>query len=93
MSDKRTAFINADGVVVQVIVGSLTEDQRRAFLRDYSIIFNATDSVLVDDGEMVWIGGTYNPDEGFAPPPLSPEPEIIEGTSEEIIPVSEEPAI
>jgi hypothetical protein len=83
---KRYAFINAEGRVVQVISGSLNESQRDQFLRDYAILFGATSAIeLADDAVRVWIGGSYTPEEGFLPPPPPPQPEIVEGTSEEMI--------
>jgi len=88
---KRYAFTNAEGRVVQAISGSLNESQRAQFLRDYAILFGATSAIeLADDAVRVWIGGTYTPEEGFLPPPPPPEPEVIEGTSEELTPLIEE---
>ena len=82
----RYAFTNAERRVVQVISGELNENQRAAFLRDYSVLFGATNAIEIADDEVrVWIGGTYTPEEGFLPPPPPPEPEIVEGTFEEII--------
>ena len=79
----RFAFINADGVVVQLIVGDLNEDERAQFLRDYSVLFAAKEIVAVGADVSVWIGGSYDSDSGaFAPPP-TPEPEAV---IEEIIP-------
>jgi hypothetical protein len=86
MSRKRYAFINSDRIVAQVIVGSLNQTQLAQFERDYAVIFGAISTIeIADDAVPVWIGGTYTPEEGFLPPPPPPEPEIIEGTSEEII--------
>ena len=83
----RYAFINADGTVVQVISGTLNDAQQAQFLRDYSVLFGAVAIIEVEDGTMVWIGGTYT-DGQFQPPPQpEPEPEAIEGTSEELPPL------
>ena len=87
----KVAFINPDHVVVQVISGDLDESMRAAFLRDYSVLFGATNAIEITDDEVrVWIGGTYNDVEGFLPPPPPPVPEIVEGTSEELAPLVEE---
>ena len=87
----KVAFINPDRVVVQIISGELDENMRAAFLRDYSVLFGATNAIEITDDEVrVWIGGTYNDVEGFLPPPPPPVPEIVEGTSEELAPLVEE---
>jgi len=87
----KVAFINPDRVVVQVISGELDENMRAAFLRDYSVLFGATNAIEIADDEVrVWIGGTYTPEEGFLPPTPPPAPEIVEGTSEELAPLVEE---
>jgi hypothetical protein len=73
----RFAFINADGVVVQLIVGDLNEHERAQFLRDYSVLFAAKEIVAVEPEVAVWIGGSYDSDSGaFAPPPIA-EPEQL----------------
>ena len=80
----RYAFINADGIVVNVIVGSLNEQTKAAFLRDYGILYGATRMIEVDEATPVWIGGTYTdgvftPEPEPLPEPLpepQPEPEI-----------------
>lgn len=76
------AFINQDGIVVQVIAGLLNAAQQAQFLRDYVILFRAVAIVEVDASTPVWIGGAYT-DGVFNPPPqpeplaeLQPEPEI-----------------
>ena len=80
------AFTNADGTVVQVITGALNADEQARFLRDYAILFGATAIIEVEQGTSVWIGGTYT-DGQFQPPPQpEPVPEVIEGTSEELLP-------
>ena len=74
------AFLNADGIVVNVITGALTDKQLSQFLSDYATLFGATQVVAVEPGASVWIGGTYT--EGvFAPPPPQP-PEIVESIAE-----------
>ena len=82
----RYAFTKSDGTVVQVISGALNAAQQAQFLRDYSVLFGAVAIVEVEDGTSVWIGGTYT-DGQFQPPPQpEPVPEVIEGTSEELLP-------
>jgi hypothetical protein len=71
MSVSGYAFINDDGIVVQAIGGELDVVQQAQFLRDYSVIFGATQMIEVQDGTSVWIGGSYT-DGVFAPPPPPP---------------------
>lgn len=40
---------------------------------------------VADDSIAIYSGGRYDEAEGFLPPPPAPQPEIIEGTSEEIV--------
>jgi hypothetical protein len=76
------AFLNADGIVVNVITGALTDKQLSQFLSDYAILFGATQVIPVGAEQAVWIGGSYT-DGVFAPPPVpEPMPEILEGESE-----------
>lgn len=82
MSPEVYAFINGEMVVVNVITGSLTEEQLRRFESDYGILFGSTQSVRVASGRPVWIGGSYDPSSGDFSPPPSPEPEP---TVEEIV--------
>ena len=72
----RFAFINADGIVVQVIVGELNEQQQAQFLRDYNTLFGATSIVAVDAETSVWIGGSYT-DGTFTAPAPEPQPEPL----------------
>ena len=82
----RYAFINSEGIVVNVIVGILSDAQIDLFLQDYRILFGAERVITIaDDSVSVFPGGTYNEVEGFLPPPPAPQPEIVEGTSEEIV--------
>ena len=71
------AFINADGIVVQAITGSLDETQLARFLEDQRALFGAESFVIVGDDRVVWIGGSYDSDSGVFSPPPSPEPEPI----------------
>lgn len=75
----KYAFTNADGIVVNCISGALNQAQQEQFLRDYAVLFGATQIVEVEDGTSVWISGTYT-DGQFLPPV------VIEGTSEELLP-------
>ena len=82
----RYAFINSEGIVVNVIVGILNDYEVDLFLRDYRILFGAERVITIGDSSVsVFPGGTYNEVEGFLPPPPPPQPEIIEGTYEEIV--------
>jgi hypothetical protein len=81
----RYAFVNADNIVVNVIVGGLNEEQKPRFFAVQQAIFGATQMVELADNQGAWIGGTYT-DGQFQPPPQpepEPVPEVIEGTSEE----------
>lgn len=84
----RFAFINAEGIVAQIIIGELDEIQRAQFLRDYFALFGAREIVSVEPEVAVWIGGSYDASSGaFSPPPIV-EPEQL---PEEIVNV--DPAI
>jgi hypothetical protein len=83
MSPDRYAFINDEGVVVNIISGALEESQLAQFLRDYAILFAAVNFVRVEDDAPVWIGGSYDSDSGTFTPPPTPEPEPV---IEEILP-------
>ena len=67
------AFINQDGIVVQVIAGVLDAAQQAQFLRDYAILFGAVAVVEVGPETPVWIGGAYT--DGVFNPPPAPEPQ------------------
>jgi len=71
----RYAFINANGIVVNVISGALSEIEQQRFLVDYRVLFGAEQVVAVDAATAVWIGGSYT-DGTFTAPP-EPEPEVI----------------
>jgi hypothetical protein len=88
------AFINQDGIVVQVIAGVLDAAQQAQFLRDYSVLFGAAAIIEVEPDNSVWIGGAYT-DGVFTPPPQpEPAPEVIEGESEVLAePEATEPEI
>jgi hypothetical protein len=73
----RYAFINAEGIVVNLIVGALSPIEQHRLLADYRVLFGAIQIVAVDDGAGVWIGGSYDSDSGTFTPPPTPEPEPI----------------
>jgi hypothetical protein len=84
----RYAFLNQDNIVVNTIVGELTAQQQTDFLRDYSVLFGATQIVAVDDDSVaIWSGGTYADGQFLPPPQPEPAPVVIEGTSEELPPL------
>lgn len=69
----RYAFINADGIVVNLIDGTITAAQQAQFLSDYSALFGAVAIIEVTDGTPVWIGGSYT--DGVFNPAPQPEPQ------------------
>ena len=69
------AFLNADGIVVNLITGTLTAQQLDQFLSDYATLFGATQVIAVDAATAVWIGGSYT--EGVFSPPPAPAPEPL----------------
>jgi len=82
---KHYAFLDASGTVLNLIVGNLTPDEQQVFLRDHNTMYGAQQIIQVEPGTSVWIGGSYT--EGQFLPPPQPEPEVIEGTSEELPPL------
>ena len=82
---KRYAFLDANGTVLNLIVGNLTVDEQQVFLRDHNAMYGAQQIIEVEPDTSVWIGGSYT--EGQFLPPPQPEPEVIEGTSEESPPL------
>jgi len=84
----KHAFLDANGTVLNLIVGNLTPAQQQLFLRDQAALFGATQIIQVEPDTSVWIGGSYTGAEFLPPPQPEPEPapelapETIEGTSE-----------
>ena len=76
------AFIDANGVVVNLISGTLNPIEQQRFLADYRILFGAEQIIEVDSGTPVWIGGSYT-DGVFTAPP---EPEPITTPTEPEVP-------
>ena len=85
---KRYAFLDANGTVLNLIVGNLTVDEQQVFLRDHNAMYGAQQIIEVEPDTSVWIGGSYTGAEFLPPPQPEPEPapelapEIVEGTSE-----------
>lgn len=73
----KTIFLNSENIIVQMISGLLDDQSKKAFLRDYGMIYHAVSILEVDDSTRVWIGGTYDPSSGEFLPPPSPEPELM----------------
>lgn len=67
MSPKRYVFTNADNLVVQAIDGNLTEADLQVFLRDYAVLFAATD-VHVSDPALGVMAGWIFVDGDFVKP-------------------------
>lgn len=76
----KFAYLNEESIVVQVIVGDLDEAAHDILLRDYGVLFNAVKCVRVDNDQSVWIGGRYDNETGFTPPP----PELVEVIAESL---------
>ena len=70
----RHAYIDANGLVVQIISGAVDGAAHDALLRDYGALYGAVRCIRVDAETPVWIGGTYDEATGFTPPP-APEPQ------------------
>ena len=82
----KHAFLDANGTVLNLIVGNLTPEQQQLFLRDQAVLFGATQVIQVEPDTSVWIGGSYTGGEFLPPaepePAPEPAPEIVEGVSE-----------
>ena len=68
------AFIDANGIVVNVISGALAPIEQQRFLADYRVLFGAESIVAVDADTAVWIGGSYTDGTFNAPPEPEPVP-------------------
>lgn len=73
----KHAFIDSNGIVVNVIVGALTDSQRTQFLRDYGALFNAVKCIEISQDTPVWIGGSYTDGQFIAAPEPEPVPEPL----------------
>jgi hypothetical protein len=85
----RIAFIDESHTVQNVIVATGMNEQTRQLFIDQA--YAAHGSIwaieIEDEDARVYIGGTYDSERGFLPPPQpepEPEPVIVEGTSEVI---------
>ena len=81
----RYAFINANGIVVNVIVGALSPIEQQRFLADYRALFGAESIVAVDADTAVWIGGSYTDGTFTAPPEPEPVPEVLPEPLPEVV--------
>ena len=81
----RYAFINANGIVVNVIVGALSPIEQQRFLADYRALFGAESIVAVDADTGVWIGGSYTDGVFTAPPEPEPVPEVLPEPLPEVV--------
>jgi hypothetical protein len=79
---KRYAFLDANGVVLNLIVGNLTLEQQQLFLRDHNVMYGAQQIIEVEPDISVWIGGGYTDGVFTLPPQPEPLPEVLEGESE-----------
>jgi hypothetical protein len=75
------AFIDANGIVVNVISGTLAPIAQQRLLADYRVLFGAESIVAVDADTAVWIGGSYTDGTFTAPPEPEPVP-IVEVIAE-----------
>jgi len=77
---KRYAFLDANGTVLNLIVGNLAVDEQQVFLRDHNAMYGAQQIIEVEPDTAVWIGGSYTGNQ-FLPP------QVVQGTSEELPPL------
>ena len=68
------AFIDANGIVVNLISGALSEIEQQRLLADYRVLFGAESIVAVDADTAVGIGGSYTDGTFIAPPEPEPVP-------------------
>lgn len=97
-SSHRVAFIDGDGKVLNVIQGELSRSDYLFHLSEGHKSYGAVWGIEVADPTVsIWVGGFYDNDLGFIyydPSIVESTSEVIkEGTSDEIIPVIEEPTI
>ena len=83
----KYAFIDASGVVVNVISGELNDSQQEQFLNDYQKLFGAVAIIEVSEDVSVWIGGCYDSNNGFVAP-IQPEP-VAEIIDQQIVEIQE----
>lgn len=73
----RTAVINQESIVVDLLAGSIDKDQEIGFVSHFAPRHGVVSFVRVDENRPVWIGGSYDATSGEFSPPPSPEPEVI----------------
>lgn len=74
----KYAFINNESLVVNVIIGTLSEVQLQLFLHDYAVLYGATEWIAVDAESDVSRGYVYDADSNtFTLPPSEPQPEPL----------------
>ena len=73
----KHAYIDANGLVVQIISGALDGAAHDALLRDYAFLSGAVRCVRVEDETPIWIGGSYTDGVFAAPPEPEPLPEPL----------------
>jgi hypothetical protein len=71
------AFIDANGIVVNVVSGALAPIEQQRLLADYRVLFGADSIVAVDADTAVWIGGSYTDGTFTAPPEPEPLPIVV----------------
>ena len=80
----KTAVINSEAVVVNLLAGIIPDDQDAAFMAHFARAYGVVSFIrITDETTAVWIGGSYDSTSGVFSPPPSPEPEVV---PEEIIP-------
>ena len=79
------AFIDSNGIVVNVISGALSEIEQQRFLADYRALFGAESIVAVDADTAVWIGGSNTDGVFTAPPEPEPVPEVLPEPLPEVV--------
>ena len=80
----KTAVINSESFVVNLLAGIIPEDQDAAFMAHFARAYGVVSFIrITDETTVVWIGGSYDAISGTFTPPPSPEPEAV---IEEIIP-------
>jgi hypothetical protein len=83
----RYVYFDAQGVIVNVIIGDFTLEEEALFFAQHRDSFGAAGFVQVGTDVRPIIGGSYDATSGEFSPPPSPEPEplVVDGTSEVIV--------
>ena len=79
----RIAFIDNKSTVQNVIIANgMNDGQKKLFLDEAHAAFGSVWMLEIeDDTAPIWIGGTWDDEQGFLPPS---QPEIVDGISEVI---------